>query len=172
MHDVNALCSHGWYLPLTAEADPSRDDVGVPDLGLTHVALSVSDSDKSADFYVRYADMQVVHRRPAHHGSGDVLWLSDGTRPFVIVLIPADEVRGTFGGHSTHLGVGVASRSEVDARLERAAKEGLETLGPIDAGPPVGYVGTIDDPDGHTLELSFGQEVALTLGRSVLPQDQ
>src|SRR3982751_6858827 len=129
MHDVDPLCSHVPYLPLTAGADPSCDDVVVPDLGLTHVALSVSNSDRSAEFYARYADMQVVHRRPGHHGRGDVLWLTDGTRPFVIVLIPADEVRGTFGGHSTHLGVGVSSRAEVDARLERASAEGLETLG-------------------------------------------
>jgi catechol 2,3-dioxygenase-like lactoylglutathione lyase family enzyme len=152
-------------LPVTAVSNPSRDDVAVPDIGLTHVALSVSDSERSAAFYTRYADMRIAHRRPAHHGSGDVLWLTDGTRPFVIVLIPADLVEGRFGGNSTHLGVGVGSREEVDTRLTSATKEGLETFGPIDAGPPVGYFGTIDDPDGHTLELSYGQEVAVILER-------
>jgi len=150
-------------LPDPAGDDASCDDVAVPDLGLTHVALSVRDSDRSADFYARFADMRVVHRRPARHGQGDVVWLTDGTRPFVIVLVPQDQVQGKLGGQSTHLGVGVGSRDEVDARLARASVEGLETLGPIDSGPPVGYWGTIDDPDGHTLELAYGQEVGLTL---------
>ena len=59
------------------------------DLGLTHVALPVTDVDASAAFYARYADLQVVHRRVDGTGTGGVgvVWLSDLTRPFVIVLI-------------------------------------------------------------------------------------
>ncbi len=38
-------------------------------------------------------------------------------------------------------------------------------FGPIDSGPPVGYWGYIVDPDGHNLELSYGQEVGLTIER-------
>ena len=48
------------------------------DVGLTHIALPVTDLDESADFYERYARMQIVHRREG------VLWLSDKTRPFVL----------------------------------------------------------------------------------------
>ena len=33
------------------------------DLGLTHVALPVSNLDASLTFYARYARMEVVHRR-------------------------------------------------------------------------------------------------------------
>ena len=94
-----------------------------------------------------------------NHGSGDVLWLSDGTRPFVIVLIPADEVRGTFGGHSTHLGVGVASRSEVErARIDwlmqanRAPTKAGKTAAP--AGNPAVMVQTGDL--GRGLRFSDG----------------
>jgi hypothetical protein len=39
-------------------------------------------------------------------------------------------------------------------------------FGPIDSGPPVGYWGYIVDPDGHNLELSFGQEVGLTVDQA------
>jgi len=33
------------------------------DLGLTHVALTVSNVDASISFYEKYAHLQVVHRR-------------------------------------------------------------------------------------------------------------
>jgi hypothetical protein len=36
-------------------------------------------------------------------------------------------------------------------------------LAASDSGPPVGYFGVIVDPDGHNLELAFGQEVAFTV---------
>jgi predicted lactoylglutathione lyase len=60
--------------------------------------------------------------------------------------------------------VGCESREEVDARCARAADEGREVVGPFDSGPPVGYWAIVQDPDGHNLELSFGQEVGLTVG--------
>jgi hypothetical protein len=36
----------------------------------------------------------------------------------------------------------------------------------MDSGYPVGYWGLIVDPDGHNLELSYGQEVALAVEHS------
>ena len=130
------------------------------DVGLTHVALVVSDLDASIPFYERYAGMQVVHRRSTSEGG--VAWLSDLTRPFVIVLAqgPAREPGlGPFG----HLGVACPSRAEVDRLANRAAAEGILRKGPHDSGPPVGYWALLADPDGHTLELTFGQEVGLTV---------
>jgi len=41
--------------------------------------------------------------------------------------------------------------------------EGRTVLGPFDSGPPVGYWAYVVDPDGHNLELSYGQEVGLTV---------
>jgi hypothetical protein len=91
-----------------------------------------------------------------------VAWVSDRTRPFVLVLIGVARVEAPLLP-SAHLGVGCASREEVDRLCEEAEAEGLLRMGPEDAGYPVGYWALLSDPDGHTLELSYGQEVALTV---------
>lgn len=135
------------------------------DRGLTHVALPVASVDVSVDFYRRYADMDVVHRRRDAESGTEVVWISDRTRPFVIVLIEQAPVEGGLRGYA-HLGVGCDSREQVDERCARAQSEGRAVFGPLDSGYPVGYWAIIPDPDGHNLELSHGQEVALTVEHS------
>ncbi len=130
------------------------------DLGLTHVALPVTDLAASCTFYAKYARMQVVHEREDPHAR--VAWLSDKTRPFVIVLIEVAEVKHPLLPLG-HLGVGCPSRAEVDRLCSEARADGIACWGPTDSGPPVGYWALISDPDQHTLEVSFGQEVALTV---------
>ena len=125
------------------------------DVGLTHVALPVRDLDASIDFYARYARMQVVHRREG------VVWLSDRTRPFVIVLMQGSEVEPL--RPAAHLGVACASRAEVDRLCALARDERRLVGGPEDYGPPVGYWAFLSDPDGHTLEISHGQDVGLVV---------
>lgn len=131
-----------------------------PDHGFTHVALQVADLDRSLDFYSRYADMSPVHRRTTSDGVR-VAWISDLTRPFVVVLLES-QVTHPLGGWN-HLGIGVGSREEVDRRIATARDEGLVTVGPHDSGPPAGYYGIIVDSDGHNLEIAFGQEVTFTV---------
>ena len=132
------------------------------DRGLTHVALPVRDLDASLAFYARYARLEVVHER--HDAATDtrVAWISDKTRPFVVVLIEAEDVRSPLLPIA-HLGVGCETRAEVDELVELARAEGRPVWGPTDSGYPVGYWALISDPDDHTLELSHGQEVALTV---------
>lgn len=143
------------------------------DVGFTHVALLVGDLDESIAFYGRYARMEVVHRRD--ESTSRVAWVSDHTRPFVIVLIelPKFVPRILFRAAQSlarrvvpfeHLGVGCATREEVDRLAAEARAEGRLDRGPTDYGPPVGYWAFITDPDGHTLEISHGQEVGLTVG--------
>ena len=129
------------------------------DIGLTHVALPVRSLDASLAFYGRYANMQPVHRRPG------VVWIADGTRPFAIVLIETtSRIEPLLP--IAHLGVGVPCRAEID-RLCRLAKEDHCLIRePEDSGPPVGYWALIRDPDGHTLEVAYGQEVATTIERA------
>jgi catechol 2,3-dioxygenase-like lactoylglutathione lyase family enzyme len=131
------------------------------DLGLTHIALAARDIEASISFYERYAAMKVVHRRAGADSA--VAWLSDLTRPFVIVLVHAPGLNDTPLGPFGHIGVAVASREEVDGLAQRARSEGRLADGPTDSGPPVGYWAYIRDPDGNMLEVAFGQEVAFTV---------
>jgi len=131
------------------------------DQGVTHIALPVRDLDASIDFYERFADMHVVHRRQDADGS-PVAWISDLTRPFVLVLIETTPDQ-CLGGTFCHIGMAVASPADVDRRCELARAEGRPVWGPNDYGPPVGYWAYLVDPDGHNLEISYGQEVAFTV---------
>jgi lactoylglutathione lyase len=121
---------------------------------LTYVALTARDLEASIAFYEKYARMSVVHRR-AREGVRSA-WLTDHMRPFALVLVEAagqhDPLLRPFG----HLGVACASREEIDRLVAEATLLGRPTGAAIDAGEPVGYVARIADPDGHSLELSFG----------------
>jgi len=126
------------------------------DVGFTHGALEVTNLDASIAFYSAYARIHVVHRREG------VVWLSDGTRAFVIVLIESERVRTELRPFA-HLGVAVESHDEVDRLSEIARREGALLDGPTESGPPVGYWAFLRDPDSHTLEISYGQEVGVTV---------
>jgi len=143
----------------------------MPDIGLTHVALFVKDLDRAVDFYERYAAMQTVHRRTDAATRSRVAWISDRTRPFVLVLVEVPKLVPRwllkavtkFVFPFEHLGVACATRAEVDRRCRAAKEEGCLRLTPRDSGPPLGYWAFLGDPDGHTLELSYGQEVGLAV---------
>lgn len=132
------------------------------DLGFTHIALPVQKIEASIAFYAKYAHMQVVRRRTDPTRGSDVAWISDRTRPFAIVLVATPDV-----DHSpfplAHLGVACASRDEVDRLCIQAQAEGYLLYEPREVSPTVGYAGLLVDPDGHTLELAFGQEVTLAV---------
>lgn len=129
------------------------------DVGLTHVALLTSNPDASVAFYEKYGAMRVVHRRVDAESGATVVWLGDGTRPFVIVLIESPQVNAPLLPIA-HLGVGCRSREEVDRLCTEARSDGCLRSGPTDSGYPIGYWAFLADPDGNTLELSYGQEVA------------
>src|SRR3546814_13342583 len=117
----------------------------------------------SLAFYADDANMHVVHRRNGQ-GRGDVVaWISDGTRPFVIVLIQQPGLKDRPLGPIGHLGVACASREDIDRLTARAAAAGILLKGPEDWGAPVGYWAYIADPDGNVLEISHGPQVALTV---------
>jgi catechol 2,3-dioxygenase-like lactoylglutathione lyase family enzyme len=130
------------------------------DIGLTHIALPVADVDRSIKFYATYAGMEVIHRRIDAEEGVAVVWLCDRTRPFAIVLIQTDSVHPVLSPLA-HLGVGCQSREYMDNLCTKAKHEGVLIQEPKDSGYPIGYWAFLRDPDGHTLELSYGQEIGL-----------
>jgi catechol 2,3-dioxygenase-like lactoylglutathione lyase family enzyme len=145
-----------------ASPSPTYSTATGMDVGWTHVALYAHDLDASIDFYARYARMGIVHSRKGDDGKR-IVWLSDRTRPFALVLIESREpVREPLGPWA-HLGVGLPSREAVDERCALAREEGHLKRGPVESGYPVGYWALLGDPDGHTLEISFGQEIGMAI---------
>jgi catechol 2,3-dioxygenase-like lactoylglutathione lyase family enzyme len=140
----------------------------MPDRGLTHVALTCRDTDASVTFYKQIAELQVVHRRRSADGRGDVVWLGDGHHAFVLVLLPTTGPVTPLLGPLNHVGVACASRADVDRRVATARGLGARIDGPHDSPPPVGYWAVIDDPSGHGLELSYGQDVESVATGAVL----
>jgi catechol 2,3-dioxygenase-like lactoylglutathione lyase family enzyme len=132
------------------------------DVGLTHIALQAFNLERSIAFYAQYAAMKVVHQRIDHHTGIKVIWLSDNTRPFVIVLAESTHVTAVLSPFA-HLGVGCKDQAEVDRLCALAKQQGVLIEGPNDFGYPVGYWAFLRDPDGHTLEISHGQEIGLTV---------
>jgi catechol 2,3-dioxygenase-like lactoylglutathione lyase family enzyme len=132
------------------------------DIGLTHIALPAADVNQSIEFYSKYAGMKVLHRRTDAETQTAVVWLSDRTRPFVIVFIQTRSVQPVLSPLA-HLGVGCQSRESMDFLCDMARQEGVLLQDPKDSGYPIGYWAYLRDPDGHTLELSYGQEIGLTV---------
>jgi catechol 2,3-dioxygenase-like lactoylglutathione lyase family enzyme len=134
------------------------------DRGFSHIALTVRDVFRSIDFYRDFADFEVVHLRGQR--GHRVAWLSDLRRPFALVLVESADDRVRLGGVA-HLGVACESRAQIDDRCALARIRGHLTRDAEDGGKPVGYWALLEDPDGHQLELSFGQDVGAQVRRAL-----
>ena len=141
---------------------------GQPDQGdgvWTHVALQVSDAEASTAFYQRWANLVRLDTVQDAAGARAVR-LGRDHLAFVLVLIQGpDPVCHPLDGFA-HIGIECATRDEVDRLSADARRAGCLRHGPTDSGPPRGYWSLLVDPDGHQLELSYGQH---NLGGAVGP---
>jgi catechol 2,3-dioxygenase-like lactoylglutathione lyase family enzyme len=133
----------------------------------THIALCVTDIDKSIEWYERFTHLKLLQRGQDKDGKN--AWLGDPTKadsPFVLVLGQFFEGHDPFApaphlpmGPFAHIGIELPTKEAVDEVAGRAKAEGCLGLGPVQLPKQIGYVCFIKDPDGNTIEFSFDQGV-------------
>jgi catechol 2,3-dioxygenase-like lactoylglutathione lyase family enzyme len=133
----------------------------------THLALHISNLDRSLEFYATHTPMRKIHERYDEVTNMRTAWLSD--RPlgreteFVLVLIEGDppQIKNAKPqvpiAPVSHMGFSVETHDDVDRIADRARQAGILKFGPIYLDDIVGYICIIADPDGHQLEFSYGQ---------------
>ena len=121
----------------------------------THLTATVSDLQRSIDFYTSYCNLKLIKDRRKDGGS--TIWL--GPEPlegedalFVMVL-----TQGQVTSLLRHLGFQCDSREQVDAIAAEAERNGILVEPPTFIGGSVGYFTVIQDPDGHQVEFTYGQ---------------
>ena len=125
----------------------------------THVAIHARDPERSAEFYKSYVGLREVHRRV--DDGVTVVWLGEEGREheFVIVVLGLPHANVVNPAPMAHIGYAVESRDDVDRLAARANAEGILREPARDAGPVVGYLCIVEDPDGNWVEFSHGQSL-------------
>jgi catechol 2,3-dioxygenase-like lactoylglutathione lyase family enzyme len=124
---------------------------------LTHLALHVTDIDACIDFYSSYCGMHITHERQA--GSQRIVWLAEPGREteFIFVLMNGGSDLELADDDYRHFGFAVQSREEVDRIASVARSNGDLLWEPRDEPYPVGYYCGLRDPNGNSVEFSYGQ---------------
>ena len=114
---------------------------------MDHLAIPVSDQERSRRFYETYFGFGA---RPARRYDDGVVMLYNA-KGFALALGPAQEpiVRATW----MHFGVGLTDRDAVISLRNRFAEDGVEL---VEEWDEPGYVSVkCRDPDGYIIEASW-----------------
>ena len=125
--------------------------------GLTHVALSVRNIQRSARFYQALLGAKVVYEGPAF-----VQLQTPGTRD-VIVLERRSKSAGTSGGIA-HFGFRLRRASDIGRAIDavRGAGGRVKSHGEFVPGEPYVFA---SDPDGYEIELWYELPTPVDPGR-------
>ena len=121
----------------------------------THITITVSNIDRSIEFYTSLCGLSVVRDR--RREGGGTVWLGHAPRnsehPTFVLVISEGEVTDRLD----HFGFQCETREQVDRIAEEARRRGVLVHPPQDSGGAVGYWTILKDPDGHQVEFTFGQ---------------
>jgi len=123
----------------------------------THITITVSDIDRSIEFYTSFCDLRVLRDRRLQ--GGGTVWLGPETQPgsdpvFLLVL-----GKGEVTSRIDHLGFQCERREQIDEIARKGIELGILAEPPTDLGGVVGYFTTLRDPDGHLVEFTHGQPI-------------
>jgi len=121
---------------------------------MDHLALAVSDQDRSRRFYEAYLGFDAAPPRRCEDGVL-MLYNSDG---FALALGQTDEPIG-FPGF-LHFGTGLPTAQDVRAFRDRLVADGIEIVGEWDEPDYVSV--KFRDPDGYVVEVSWEPDEAST----------
>src|ERR1700754_695142 len=103
----------------------------------THISITVSNIERSIDFYADFCGLSVVRDRRLE--GGGTVWLGPetppGKKPVFLLVISEGEVTS----HIDHLGFQCDLREQVDEMAERGRQLGILVHPPTDLGGTVGY---------------------------------
>jgi catechol 2,3-dioxygenase-like lactoylglutathione lyase family enzyme len=123
---------------------------------LTHIALHVNALDDCIRFYERYCDLQVTDDQ-VRGGRRVVLMAEPGRESeFVMQLIGGGEDEPAAPQNESHLGFAADSKEAVDEAAAKGREEGIIMFEPEDVPFPIGYICGLRDPNGNTVEISYG----------------
>ena len=126
---------------------------------LTHIALLVSNIDDTADFYIKYCSVKVLHRRQDPNTGYRVIWMGKDKNFVIVAMESENKPLQSKAKPLSHIGFALSSKEEVDKIAKIAEEEKLLNYGPVFLDPVAGYLCEILDPDGNSVEFSYGQEL-------------
>lgn len=123
----------------------------------THITLTVSNLERTIDFYRSFCNLTVVRDRRLEGAS--TVWLgpepAPGEQPTFLLVITQGEVPYRMD----HLGFQCDSRQQVDRMAALGKELGILVYPPRDSGGSMGYWTMLQDPDGNRVEFTYGQPV-------------
>ncbi len=127
---------------------------------LTHIALHVNALDDCVRFYERYCGLQVTDDQ-VRGGRRVVLMAEPGRESEqVFQFMGGGEDRPATPQEDRHFGFAVESRAAVDEAIAKGREDGILIWEPEDAPFPGGYYCALKDPNGNTVEISYGHLIS------------
>jgi len=119
----------------------------IPNRGMRHLALTVADAGRSAEFYSRVFGMKIVWQPDP-----DNIYLSSGCDNLAIHRGDAGDRRAQ---SLDHLGFIVPTIAEVEAAFEWVKSAGIEIAKPIKHHRDGSVSFYIRDPDGNVIQALY-----------------
>ena len=156
---IAALTFMGHVSMAAAPAKPKAGPVHIT------VMISVSNLDKSIDYYTRLVGLKEATRVPLGNGAFEVILSPSGKdwdSAVGLIYSPARKEPLEHGSAFNRVAVFLPTAEEVDARVKRIADEGYKIVIPpasstvnATGGKRVYRYSHFKDPDGYTVEFTY-----------------